>query len=218
MIRFFFALVVSLMLTVAVRAAELPTGKWAVNIDGEKGDLVIKDVQDGKVTGSLLGTGFTGTWSNKTLTFELEGKHYEAHLVTEPGEKDIAKYTLTGTREENVRVKVKAGWYAQITTDAPATGEIKAEIRGILVQDEAHVYVSVKQKDKYGHLEETRVWVWVSEGEWKVLQHDLKPLYGKEVVVSARISQLPKDVSTGIPGGSLYFLDRFEPKLVDAPK
>ena len=56
------ALFVSFGLTVAVRAADLPTGSWAVNVDGNKGDLVIKEVKDGKVTGVLLGTDFTATW------------------------------------------------------------------------------------------------------------------------------------------------------------
>src|SRR5687767_5852134 len=104
MIRVALALVASLAFAVAVRGADLPTGTWAANVDGNKGDLVIKETKDGKVTGILLGTDFTGAWREKTLTFELDGKRYEAHLVAEPGEKGQTKYTLTGTRVETRRV------------------------------------------------------------------------------------------------------------------
>src|SRR5436309_2271633 len=61
MTRFALALAASLALTVAARAADLPAGTWAANVDGNKGDLVIKEVKDEKVvTGSLLGVEVRG--------------------------------------------------------------------------------------------------------------------------------------------------------------
>src|SRR5437764_812623 len=99
MLRSTLALVASLALTSAVRAADLPTGTWAANIDGTKGELIIKETKNGKVTGSLLGTDFNGTWDGKTaLAFEIFGASYEALLVSEPAEPGKTKYTLAGTQ------------------------------------------------------------------------------------------------------------------------
>lgn len=225
MLRFLLALSASVALVVSSQAADLPTGTWAANVDGTKGDLVIKEVKDGKVAGVLLGTDFTGTWDGKTLAFGSGELRYEAHLVSEPAEGEKTKYTLTGTRSQNNKVPsrvaihvVKTGWYAQVTAESPAPkGEIKAEVRGVLVQDGVQVYVSVKSKDAFDKVQETRVYVWKSEGEWKVLQHTLKPMYGKEIVVNATLAQLPKGHMTSIPEGALYFLGKFEPRLADAP-
>ena len=50
------------------------------------------------------------------------------------------------------------------------------------------------------------------------LQHTLAPMYGKEVVVTASIAQLPKGHKTSIPEGALYFVGKFEPKLANPPK
>src|SRR5215208_5593313 len=105
MIRFALALVASLALTVAARAADLPTGTWAVNVDGNKGDLVVKEVKAGQVTGVMLGTDFTGTWREKTLMFTVGEFRYEAQLVSEPGDAGKTKYTLTGTRVEQREVR-----------------------------------------------------------------------------------------------------------------
>lgn len=228
MLRSLLSLAALAALASASLAADLPAGTWAVNVDGNKGDLLIKEVKDGKVAGILLGTDFNGTWNGKTLAFTSGEMRYEAHLVSEPAEKDKTKYTLAGTREENVRVptrsaihKVKTGWYAQLTADAPAPkvlGEIKAEVRGVLVEDGPSVYVSVKRKDPFDKIQETRIYVWKSEGEWKLLQHTLKPMYGKEIVVTATLAQLPKGTTTSIPDEALYFLGKFEPKFANPPK
>lgn len=227
MIRLALALVASLALAVTVRAADLPAGTWAANIDGDKGELVIKDVKDGKVAGTLLGTDFTGSWREKTLTFDLGGKHYEAHLVAEPGEKGQTKYTLTGTREENVRVpervafhKVKTGWYAQLSAETPVpTGAIKAEVRGVLVVAGASTYVSVKRKVG-SETEETRVWVRAAAAdEWKKLQQTLAPLNGKEVVATGSLAQSTSRARDEVmPYGALYFSGPFDIKPADAPK
>ena len=216
MIRYTLALVASLALTVAVRAADLPTGTWAVNVDGNKGDLVIKEVKAGQVTGVMLGTDFTGTWREKTLTFTIGELRYEAQLVSEPGDAGKTKYTLTGTREENVRVpsrvafhKVKTGWYAQITAEAPVVkGEIKAEVRGVLVYEESKAYVSVKKDSTT----ETRVWFLASDGASKNLQQTLSEFNGKEVIVTGYLAQMVgKDAA--IPNRAMYFLGKFDIKL-----
>lgn len=221
MTRFAFALIASLAPAVIGRAADLPAGTWAANIDGAKGDLVIKEVKDGKVTGELFETNFTGKWNGKLLEFKTGGDSYEAHLVSEPGEKAKAKYTLTGTRvraNKEAPQLTKAGWYAQITADAPEpTGAIKAEVRGVLVIDGTKTYVSVKRKNIHGVVEETRVWVYASEGEWKALKFELPPLNGKEVIVTAQLAQMDSK-GASIPEGALYFLGRFEAKLATDPK
>jgi hypothetical protein len=174
------------------------------------------------VTGSMLGTDFTGTWNGKVLVFAVGTSTYEAHLVTEPGEKDQTKYTLTGTRAQSNRVEsrvvihiAKTGWYAQMTAATPVPlGEITAEVRGVLVLDGTSAYVSVKRKTDSA-VEETRVWVHASEGEWKKLDKVLAPLNGKDVTVTAKLAQMTNKGSS-IPEGALYFLGRFEPKPAGA--
>jgi hypothetical protein len=227
MVRFLPALALLLVAGAGARSADLPAGTWAVNVDGEKGELVIKEVgKDGKVKVKLIGFDAVGHWDGKALTFNRLLDKFEGYLVSEPAEKGKVKYTLTGTcRRYQADVmnspppEVRVGWYAQITADAPApAGKIKAEIRGVLVQDGADVYVSVKRKDAFGKEEEARVWVWKSEGEWKLLQHTLKPLYGKEVIATGELAQLPKGHTTSIPEGALYFLGKFEIKAAGAPK
>jgi len=71
MFRLALATVAALALSASAWAAELPAGTWAANVDGNKGDLTVKEVKDGKVTGSMLGTDFTGAWNGKALTFEI---------------------------------------------------------------------------------------------------------------------------------------------------
>ncbi len=216
MLRFSLALVALLALAVAARAADPPAGTWVVNVDGARGELVIKDVKGGTVAGTLFETDFTGTWNGKLLAFKAGDASYEAHLVSEPGEKDKAKYTLTGTRVQTARGApelIKTGWYAQITAAAPEpTGAIKAEVRGVLVLDGTDAYVSVKRKTIFGTVEETRVWVRASEGAWKGLKFTLPPLNGKEVIVTAQLAQMTSD-GASIPKGALYFLGHFDPKL-----
>src|SRR5204862_1115467 len=115
-----------------------------------------------------------------------------------------------------IHVVKAGGWYAQTTADAPApTGEIKAEVRGILVyEDIGKAYVSVKRKEGGP---EIRVWVLASEGEWKGLKFTLPELNGKEVIVTAALGQMVGKEST-IPNRALYFLGKFEPKLATPPK
>lgn len=221
MTRFAFALVFSFAVVAGVRAADLPAGTWSVNVDGKKGELVIAAVaKDGKVTAKLLGEDVVGKWNGETLTFQADNFRavFEAYLVSEPAEKGKTKYTLTGTRKRVALAstagnlsETKSGWYAQITADTPVpVGAIKAEIRGVLIQDGAKTYVSVKHKDVFGAIEETRIWIWASEGEWKVLKLTLAPLYDKEVIVTGMLAQLPKGHMTSIPEGALYFLGRFD--------
>jgi hypothetical protein len=222
--------VLALVVAPAARAADLPTGTWTVNAGSTKGDLVITEVKNTKVKAKLLGTEVVGTWDGEKLTLNQGPFIHEAYLLTEPAEKGKTKYTLAGlSKEVEVSIsrkrfgevseeKTKGAWYAQITADTPVpTGEIKAEIRGMLVQNGTDVYVSVKRKSG-SDVEETRVYVWKSEGEWKLLQHTLAPMYGKEVIVTASIAQMPKGHMTSIPEGALYFLGKFEPKLANAPK
>ncbi|QJW94424.1 hypothetical protein [Frigoriglobus tundricola] len=216
MVRFFSLLLASFGLVVTGHAADLPAGTWAVNVDGAKGELVIKDVKAGKVTGTLFDTEFTGTWNGKVLVFKSGDDGYEAHLVSEPGEKERAKYTLTGARVRATKgapEPSKTGWYAQITADAPEpTGALKAEVRGVMVLDGTKAYVAVKRKTIFGTVEETRVWVYASEGEWKVLKFTLPPLNGKDVIVTAQLAQMDSD-GASLPKGALYFLGTFDPKL-----
>jgi hypothetical protein len=227
MIRFALALATSLALSVAVRAADLPTGTWAVNINGTKGELVITAVsKDGKVTGKLLGADFTGTWKDDALTVRDPVATLEGCLVAEPAEKGKVKYTLTGIRRESAIAELnvpppetKSGWYAQIVADAPVPlGAIKAEIRGVLVYDGVDAYVSVKRKTSFGDVEETRVWIWATEGEWKLLKLTIPSLNGKEVIATGKLAQLPKGHMTSIPEGALFFLGRFDIKLAEDPK
>ena len=224
MTRFALALVASLAVAFGARAADLPTGTWAANFDGTTGDLVIKEVKDRKVTGVMLGTDFTGTWDGKTLTIRNGMVTYEAQLVSEPGDKGKTKYTLTGTREERMRVPervafhiAKTGWYAQLTADAPSlTGAIKVEIRGVVVVKGAESHISVKRKSG-SDVEETRVYFWASEGEWKKLQQTLAELDGKEVIVTGQVAQMPKGTTTSIPENAIYLLKGFEIKPAAAP-
>ena len=76
----------------------------------------------------------------------------------------------------------------------------------------------MKRKTVFDTVEETRVWVYASEGEWKGLKQTLPPLNGKEVIVTAPLAQMPKGSHASIPEGALYFLGRFEPKPVKEQK
>lgn len=226
--RSVFALVAVLGFALAVRSADLPPGTWAVNVDGQKGDLVVTQVKDGKVTGSLLGTDFAGTWDGKALTFPSGKDTYEAHLVTEPGEKGKVKYTLTGLRSQQVfnpnRAGIgppihvaKVGWYAQLTADAPApTGFIRAEVRGVLVVDKRNAYVSVK-REVGGAVEETRVAL--SANGWKEVPANLAELDGKQVIVSGDLAQRGTNSrEEGAPRVTLHFRGKFDIKPATDPK
>lgn len=217
----------ALALATVARAADLPTGTWAVNVDDNKGDLVIKDVKDGKVTGILLGTDFTGTWDGKELRFTSGGHTFDAQLVREPGEKGLTKYTLTGARStvvltpnragREVHVNKAGGWYAQLSIEAPQFGEIKVEVRGVLVVEGTTAYVLVKRKIDTG-VDETKVWVSATAEEWKQLTPTLTPLNGKEVVASAALGQVRTKDSTapGVPSRGLYFAGKLDIKLATA--
>ena len=217
MLRTALALVASFTLTVAARAADLPAGTWAANVDGKKGEFVIKDIKEGKFTGVLLNTEVTGTWDGKALAFQKGTDTYEAHLVSEPGEKGQTKYTLTGTRAQANRVQsrvaihvVKTGWYAQLTAETPApTGEIKAEVRGTFVSENKLTYVSVKRKAGDA-VEETRVWIAATADEWKLVKQAPAQLNGKEVIVTGHLALLPKGRDSLIPEGALYFHGKFD--------
>lgn len=222
MLRTSLALVVFLALATAARAADLPVGTWAVNVDGNKGDFTVKEVKDGKFAGVLLNADVSGTWDGKTITF-LSGKDtYEAHLVAEPADAGKVKYTLTGMRSQQVfnpnragggnPIHVaKVGWYAQLTADAPVVkGEIKAEVRGVLVYEEANnrAYVTVKRDGTA----ETRVWFHIPEAEWKKYRNVFGELNSKEVTVTGQLGQaMSKDL---FPVRGMYFLGNFDIKLV----
>ena len=225
--RIALALMTSLAFASAARAADLPAGTWAANVDGNKGDFVIKDIKDGKFAGVLLNADVSGTWDGKVLTFHTGGHDYEAQLVSEPGEKGQTKYTLTGTRSQTrispnraasiPHVVKTGGWYAQLSAETPApTGEIKAAVRGVLVVEGTTAYVSVKRKVG-SDMEETRVWVNATEDEWKKLQPTLAPLNGEEVVVTAALAQAKikgKDAPAGtVPSRGLYFVGKLDIKL-----
>jgi hypothetical protein len=226
MIRFAFALVALFAMVVVVSAADLPTGTWVVNVDGKKGKLVVGEVgKDKKVPLNLFGTDIVGVWEDDTLTFkDADGAaSYEAQLVSEPygkNGKDRLMYTLTGTRRDIGNPQGgkgrKSGWYARIVADARViTGEIRAEVRGVLVYEDPQAYVSVKRKTAAG-VEEMRIYVHATEGEWKLLRGKLLELNGKEVTVGAPIGQM-RGASATIPDGALYFLGAFEPRLANVP-
>jgi hypothetical protein len=229
MLRTAFAAVLAVALFASVAcAADLPAGTWTVNVDGKKGKLVVGEVgKDKKVKLNLFGTDIVGTWEDDTLTFTDGDAAYEAHLVSEQlpkGGRDRLMYTLTGVRRDTgVEAPPggkgrKSGWYARVLADAPVvTGEIKAEIRGVLVYDANNsAYVSVKRKTPNG-VDETRIWVNATEEEWKLLNGKLQELNGKEVIVVAPIAQM-KGAIGSVPDSAMYFLGAFEPRLANVPK
>jgi hypothetical protein len=214
------AFVLALAFATSTAAADLPTGTWAANLDGTKCELAIHSVKDGKVAGVFNGTDFTGAWNGKALTFESGGALHEAHLIAEDAEKGKVKYTLTGTRAValnipnramNVVHVTKTGWYAQLTADAPARGEIRATVRGKLVLEERTAYIVVKGDDG-----ETRVWFRPAANDWAALRMNLKNLSDREVVATGKLAQLGK-VGPGQPSeGALYFAEN--PTVELAPK
>jgi hypothetical protein len=212
------------------RATDLPTGTWSVNVDGKKGELVIKQVgEDKNVKLTLFGVECDGTWDGGVLTFRdvhrSEGgtADYDARLVSEPAEKGQTKYTLVGTRTAAGNPPPpglgppKAGWYAQITVKPPA-GQIKVEVKGTLVcKDTTSAYVSVKQENVFGKEEETRIYFRLSEGEWKEWRHFLPQHDGEAVTVTGSLGQIPTGHKTSIPEGAMYFLKGFEIKTATGP-
>lgn len=224
MTRVALAIAAVLSFAVAARAADLPAGTWAVNVDGDTGEFVVKQVKDGKVTGALLGTDFTGTWDGKELRFTSGNHTFDAQLVREAGDKGLTKYTLTGARTTVVNnfnragrephIVKAGGWYAQLSVDEPRFGEIKAEVRGVLVVEGATAYVVVKRKTDSG-TEDIRVWVSATDGEWKKLAEVLAPLNGKEVVATGALSQSHTKGTTaaGVPSRALYFAGKFDIKM-----
>jgi hypothetical protein len=209
-------------------AADLPTGTWSVNVNGKKGELVIKKVgEDKTVKLTLLGVDCDGAWDGGVLTFRdvhrSEGgtAEYDARLVSEPAEKGQTKYTLVGTRTAAGNPPPpglgppKAGWYAQIT--AKPVGQIKAEVKGVLVGKDATPYVSVKRDNSFGEEEETRVYFWLNEGEGKEWSRVLRERDGETVTVTGELGQFPKGSNTSSPEGAMYFLQGFEIKTATGP-
>jgi hypothetical protein len=197
------------------RAADLPAGTWSVNVDGKKGELVITQIAaNGRVESKLLGLAVSGHWDGKVFTLTYALDTFEGYLVSEPDGKGKTKYTLTGVRKQAPFVVMdipppekRTGWYAQITIDTPVpAGQIKVEVEGTVVcKDTTSAYVSVKQPDRFGGAEETRVYFWLSEGEWKYWRDVLPKLNGQTVTVTGAVSQLPKGSMTSIPEGAIYF-------------
>src|SRR5262249_46042361 len=112
--------------------------------------------------------------------------------------------------------EVKTGWYAQKVVKE--VGEIKAEIRGTLVcKDTTGAYVSVKRDDGFGREEETRVYFYLSEGEWKYWRDVLPKLNGQTVTVTGPLGQIPKDPKTSIREGAMYFQGGFVVKTATEP-
>ncbi|HEY1189205.1 MAG TPA: hypothetical protein VGE74_16250 [Gemmata sp.] len=223
--RSLFALGAVLGFALAGRAVDLPAGTWAANVDGEKGEFVVKEIKDGKVTGSLLGADFTGTWDGKALAFQRDRDLYEAHLVSEPSEKGKTKYTLTGTRARPLAFPnragtvhyAKTGWYAQLAADTTApAGFIKAEVRGVLVSGRPTVAPHILVKRLAGTATvETRVQLAPSDG--KAVNEKLKALDGKEVIVTGELSEIPPGRAGGGPRG-LVLSGKLEIRLVTDPK
>jgi hypothetical protein len=197
-----------------VRGADLPTGTWSVAVNGSKGTLSVNEVgRDGKVKAVLLSHALEGVWDGTTLTLKTGSVTLEACLVSEEDGKGETKYTLTGFRVERIanlfsdppgEYPVKSGWYAQkIVKDAD---QIKVEIKGTIVcKDTTSAYVSVKRDDGFGREQETRVYFWLSEGEWKYWRDVLPKLNGQTVTVTGTLGQIPKDTKTSIPEGAMFF-------------
>lgn len=191
-------------------AADLPTGTWAANLDGTKCEFTISAVKDGKVTGVFNGTDFTGTWNGKALAFNSGGAVFEGHLLAEDAEKGKVKYTLTGTRAVGLNIPnratggvhvTKTGWYAQLTADAPARGEIRATVRGKLVLEANAAYIVVTTDAG-----ETRVWFRPAANDWAALRTNLKNLSDREVTATGKLAVLAK-ADGPIPQGALYFAE-----------
>ncbi len=208
------------------RAADLPTGTWSVNVAGKTGKLVIKEVgADKKVKLTLFETDVVGGWDGETLTFIGPGlEAFEAYLVSEPVLKgERMKYTLTGLRMQVSFAQTdvpppakKTGWYAQIFVLPTPAGQIKVEVKGVLVcpadkpLSEAHVLV--KQKNVFGTVEETRIYFYLSEGEWKGRRDDYQRLNGEAVTITGALGQIPPGSKTSIPEGAMYFQRGYEIK------
>jgi hypothetical protein len=216
------ALLTTLVVPLAARsasAADLPAGTWKVNVAGKTGELVItKIAADGTVTGKLLGRDIIAHWDGEVFTLTDLLDKVEGCLISEPDGKGKTKYTLAGVRHQTSPIQMNApppvkrtGWYAQITIDTPApAGQIKVEVKGTIVcKDTTSAYVSVKQPDAFGREEETRVYFWLSEGEWKYWRDVLPKLNGQAVTVTGAVTQLPKGHQTSIPEGAIYFRGGF---------
>lgn len=81
-------------------------------------------------------------------------------------------------------------------------GSIQVVVKGTLgCKGIGVAYVSVRGSDG----EETQIWFWLSEGEWKHFRAVLPPLDRQEVTVRGRICQLPENARTSIPNQALYF-------------
>ena len=217
MSRLILATLALLLAATASSAADLPVGKWSVAFEDRKGELVIKEVgRDGKITGTMLGDPIEGTWNGETLAFKRGGATVEASLVEEVA-KDQTKYTLTGfyswklvstfTPEPFERT-IRRGWYAQkVVKD---DDQIKAEVKGTVVcKDTSGAYVRVYRDKGFGLEEETRVYFYLSEGEWKHWKNVLTKLNGQAVTVTATLGQIRKGSKTSIPEGALYFEEGF---------
>jgi hypothetical protein len=217
------ALVASLALSAAVRAADLPVGTWAVNIDGKKGDLLITQIKDGKATGALLGTDFAGSWNGKELKFQSGDYTFEAQLVSEPGDDGKTKYTLTGSRLKEVDVSTRArfgvhvvksgGWYAQISAKPPTFGDIVATVRGVLTFDGNSAYVTVKPD---ADAPEMKVWFRPPADQWAAFRMNNKNFADREVIVTGKLGQLVRPGAGAMGDGALYFVGT--PDIKEAPK
>ena len=224
MLRIVFAALV-LVATAPARAADLPAGVWTANLRGSKGDLTVSEVKDGTLKMKFGDTEISARWDGKVLTFHHQFAVYEGCLLSEPGENGKTKYTLTGLAKESKfpeapnragdlapPAKILGGWLATLTV---APGEIKAEVRGILVYESyGKAYVDVKRK---GETADMRIWVYAADHEWQKFKESLPKLNGKEVIVTATLAKL-NGKDHYIPEGALIFLGKFEPKLANPPK
>ena len=199
----------------SVRAAELPVGKRSVAEPAAKGNGHQGNRPRRQGNRHAIRQTGGGTWDGETLKLKGGRGNLEACLVVEETAKGETKYTLTGfrwTQQFSFFVApplpnewtVRRGWYAQKVVK-PAD-EIKVEIKGTIVcKDTTSAYVLVKRPDGFGREQETRVYFWLSEGEWKYWRDVLPKLNGQAVTVTGALGQIPKDTKTSIPEGAMYF-------------
>jgi RNA polymerase sigma factor (sigma-70 family) len=129
------------------------------------------------------------------------GKHV---VVIGPTTSQVLQFPA-GVKPVTVTIEMPGEQQPKGAGAAPRANLIQAQVRGTLRFDGSKglsAYVSVMQGPQK---EETRVWFWMSEGEWKLWRDRMPKLNGKEVVVTGYLAQVPEGTGTALPARALYF-------------